>query len=1119
MSALIEKVNTFKQDQLLKIDAKVKRLVSRGISKEDLESINTLQQVISNLKEHQIGTITFSTLDLDNGYRSERDIILNQKLELKEKLDADKLALTSKVESVNLIKQQEYEDKLAPIVIKHKQLLQYKEKLQQVAAQYSLNVQTSTDIARLSEAEALSLMDQCLLLCKQLDNNKSAKLLSKIEDIRTAKWETQLFALIGGFLALTLLSPLLLIAFIAYRIYSIVYWNKQLDNVLLSLNLISLTEIPIDDIQCEEKENVDYSALEAEYEKQMQELDEELETLELAYNANLNDYNLEVQEIAPKYTAVLQYLEEYRQTKIKEVEANIVEIQKEIDERKANAKQLGQLYNPGLVFDNTMCFSVDECGLDLFAKYSLSNFVYNPESPGMLNYLRLLALNILFSVQPEYAIIHICDPNGLGTDFADFFAKELNKVCIVHTDNNEEVIKQMREYIAENIRLFKDDDIQTYNTKCQEMGKLTREYHFVFLLSNTGSLLNSTSFQELMSYSTKYGVYLFTAFTPADKVNIKPIDTPTYVNKQYSGELLMKSLETYATAKEKCKPPATIYNSMIRDRFIPREKYWTWDSTAGLELNFGLQDGDPDKMYPIIMSDNNVHCLMAGRTGSGKSVAINQMLLSLLYKYSPKELELIMVDFKNVEFSTYTKDGISRIPHAKVIAGTKDGEYAVSIFTYLQGEMMRRTKLFAEYGEKNIKDFNKKVVSMGKPELKVPRILCIIDEFQVMFTEVEPKCVDKIKQLIQSLAKLARFCGTHLWFTSQSMTGTLSNDVLNQFQVRAALKCTSDTSSQVIGNPASAKIKADRGYLHTNLDVEAGESANVLWKVPLAPTPEIMECLDIMEELSKEKGIPGHKAVFYDEEKLHPDTDLIKVLENVTNPPKGLLVLGERTEYSLNKAPTNFCLQKDVQQNILIFADDKSDLLNLTFTVVDNMKYLGYKYFLNVADRDNHSLLDADTLVEPELAPITDPDFDSDNILKMVEGEVTEREQDPEGEHTPLYLVLVNWERLTNMNHENGDYRWQNNLSDLLKRAPKYDIHFIFIMKSAYGLMGPLFPNCVHKIGAKVDDRTEGKISDTFRSEKLPEHFAVYATGGNSTKFKIYQHTFTKTLGDKELVI
>ncbi|MCL2576421.1 MAG: FtsK/SpoIIIE domain-containing protein, partial [Defluviitaleaceae bacterium] len=84
------------------------------------------------------------------------------------------------------------------------------------------------------------------------------------------------------------------------------------------------------------------------------------------------------------------------------------------------------------------------------------------------------------------------------------------------------------------------------------------------------------------------------------------------------------------------------------------------------------------------------YLLMAGQSGSGKSATINQVIANLLHMYSPSQLTLIMIDFKNVEFNMYTGDLL--IPHAKIIAGTTDGEYALSIFDYLMAEMNSRKK-------------------------------------------------------------------------------------------------------------------------------------------------------------------------------------------------------------------------------------------------------------------------------------------------------------------------------------------------------------------------------------------------------------------------------------------
>ncbi|MDE0422243.1 MAG: DNA translocase FtsK [Gammaproteobacteria bacterium] len=200
------------------------------------------------------------------------------------------------------------------------------------------------------------------------------------------------------------------------------------------------------------------------------------------------------------------------------------------------------------------------------------------------------------------------------------------------------------------------------------------------------------------------------------------------------------------------------------------------------------------------------HLLVAGTTGSGKSVGINAMLLSMLYKATPDELRLILVDPKMLELSVY--DGI---PHllTPVVTDMKDAAQALN---WCIAEMERRYQLMAALGVRNITGYNRRIEegeSIGKPVLdplwpddldeaddpappltRLPFIVVVIDEFADMMMIVGKK----VEQLIARLAQKARAAGIHLVLATQRpsvnvVTGLIKANVPARlsFQVSSAV--------------------------------------------------------------------------------------------------------------------------------------------------------------------------------------------------------------------------------------------------------------------------------------------------------------------------------------------
>ena len=156
------------------------------------------------------------------------------------------------------------------------------------------------------------------------------------------------------------------------------------------------------------------------------------------------------------------------------------------------------------------------------------------------------------------------------------------------------------------------------------------------------------------------------------------------------------------------------------------------------------------------------HVLIAGATGSGKSVCINTLIMSILYKADPKDVKLIMIDPKVVELSVY-----NGIPHLMIPVVT-DPKKAAGALNWAVAEMMKRYDLFAQYNVRDLKGYNAKVETVeaieeeGKPE-KLPQIVIIVDELADLMM-VAP---GEVEDAICRLAQLARAAGIHLIIATQ----------------------------------------------------------------------------------------------------------------------------------------------------------------------------------------------------------------------------------------------------------------------------------------------------------------------------------------------------------------
>jgi S-DNA-T family DNA segregation ATPase FtsK/SpoIIIE len=219
-------------------------------------------------------------------------------------------------------------------------------------------------------------------------------------------------------------------------------------------------------------------------------------------------------------------------------------------------------------------------------------------------------------------------------------------------------------------------------------------------------------------------------------------------------------------------------------------------SGAGGSLNFVI--GKDITGLPVVGDlERMPHLLIAGQTGSGKSVMINTLLTSLLYRNSPADLKLILVDPKQVEMAPYRD-----IPHllAPVIT---EPEKCISALKWSVAEMERRLKAFSEVGKRNIGEYNNL-----KKEEGMPYIVIVIDEL----ADLMMMAARDVEALIVRLAQKARAAGIHLVVATQRpsvdvITGLIKANV----PARIAFTTVSQVDSRTIIDQVGAEKLLGRG--------------------------------------------------------------------------------------------------------------------------------------------------------------------------------------------------------------------------------------------------------------------------------------------------------------------
>ena len=202
------------------------------------------------------------------------------------------------------------------------------------------------------------------------------------------------------------------------------------------------------------------------------------------------------------------------------------------------------------------------------------------------------------------------------------------------------------------------------------------------------------------------------------------------------------------------------------------------------------------------------HLLVAGTTGSGKSICLSALLVSLLYKYGPEELRLILVDPKQVEFIPYDK-----LPHLMINEIIYDVDKAIKALNWAIKEMERRYSLFKEMSEngrttKNLVEYNQ---HLPEGEEKLPKIVIILDEFGDLMLQAKKDIEGRIIKLVQK----ARACGIHLILATQRPSvDCITGLIKSNLPTRIGFKVNSFDDARTIFDIGGAEKLLGKGDLY-----------------------------------------------------------------------------------------------------------------------------------------------------------------------------------------------------------------------------------------------------------------------------------------------------------------
>ncbi len=263
------------------------------------------------------------------------------------------------------------------------------------------------------------------------------------------------------------------------------------------------------------------------------------------------------------------------------------------------------------------------------------------------------------------------------------------------------------------------------------------------------------------------------------------------------------------------------------DLFSTRDG-WNASSENGIAVPVGWKADGQVAEFALGSANHAYHALIAGRTGSGKSNFLHVLIHSLCYRYSPDEVRLFLLDYKEgIEFSIYANPPL---PHAALVATQASAEYGLSVLRHLNEEISRRSACFKALGVTDLEGYRRAIAT------PMPRLVMIVDEFQGLFAG-DRHHLAEVEPILNRLLRQGRSFGIHLILATQTLKGIdalQKQEFVSQIVMRVCLACTED-DSRIILSSSNLAGSLLSGPPLAILNPNQGErSANCQVQVPLA---------------------------------------------------------------------------------------------------------------------------------------------------------------------------------------------------------------------------------------------------------------------------------------------
>ncbi len=632
----------------------------------------------------------------------------------------------------------------------------------------------------------------------------------------------------------------------------------------------------------------------------------------------------------------------------KEPESFLKPIVSEIEEYQKSVRQIQAQFTDAPQFNETKAYpQFLSCGLLEIKGKNGANMEFcfpkvYPFPPKSLyiehekdgQFLREMLMRLLSSVPLVQLEVILVDALSLGGIF-NLVRRLLNKDndfiyqqrILTESEEIKEALKHLYEYLKVNLQEklagYKDfahyneikedqlplkalflsgvdalsSDALYYLEKIMRFGSKNRVLSFV----NLESEKNNKSAEDLKRYAEFFKDR--TSFERLKYLNVEVINDHSIQSKHMQD--FATKIKAYYEQKKQVKRE-------LKD--LQREQeFWTKSSQFKVSVPVGWDINHKEVCFEIGEAQN--HTLICGHSGSGKSNFLHVLIQNLAFYYAPNEVQLFLLDYKEgVEFNAYAKEGI--LEHARLVSVASSVGFGVSFLSWLDKETKKRGELFKQFNVKDLSDCRK--------HGEMPRLIVVIDEFQVLFSDSATKEKERVERYLNTILKKGRSYGVHLILATQTMRGSGITSLMSQIANRIALAMDAEDSESILSDDVACELVRPEGIFNNN---GGHQKYHTKMSIPKAPDDFKPFIKKIHKEFNQRNLAPIEHKIYNGETALE--------MPNTLKTNEMRLHLGKEADYEQKDLIVEF---ESNESHLLVVSQDLNARIALMKLFAQNFK-------------------------------------------------------------------------------------------------------------------------------------------------------------------------------------